>query len=224
MSQRLPTPGSDDGTWGDILNAYLEVSHANDGTLNAGVVTNTQLDSPTQTAISSIAGKYTKPGGGIPASDLASAVQTSLGKADTSLQSSQLGAASGIATLDGSSKLTSGQLPGSVVNAAIVALGSVSGTVSCDASLGSTWTATLTGNVTLNFINVPSGRLFSPQAIVTQNGTGGYTVSFSVNSNVITPQWDTGVATVANSVASSTTIFNLETPDAGTTWYGQGST
>ena len=32
------------------------------------------------------AGTYTKPGGGIPASDLASAVQTSLGKADTALQ------------------------------------------------------------------------------------------------------------------------------------------
>lgn len=34
-----------------------------------------------------VAAKYTKPSGGIPASDLASAVQTSLGKADTALQS-----------------------------------------------------------------------------------------------------------------------------------------
>lgn len=34
-----------------------------------------------------IAAKYTKPSGGIPKSDLASAVQTSLGKADTALQS-----------------------------------------------------------------------------------------------------------------------------------------
>lgn len=33
--------------------------------------------------------KYSKPSGGIPASDLASAVQTSLGKADTALQSHQ---------------------------------------------------------------------------------------------------------------------------------------
>lgn len=31
--------------------------------------------------------KYVKPSGGIPATDLASAVQTSLGKADTALQS-----------------------------------------------------------------------------------------------------------------------------------------
>ena len=122
---RLPIPGSDDGSWGDILNAYLSVSHASDGSLNtnvvgtsqlqAGSVTNTQLDSSTQTAIAAVAGKYVKPGGGIPSTDLTTAVQTSLGKADSSLQSSQLGAVSGIATLDGSSKLTSSQLPGSVV-------------------------------------------------------------------------------------------------------------
>ena len=36
---RLPTPGSDDGTWGDILNDYLEVSHNADGTLKDGTVT-----------------------------------------------------------------------------------------------------------------------------------------------------------------------------------------
>lgn len=32
---RLPRPGSDDGTWGDILNEYLLVSHNNDGSLKA---------------------------------------------------------------------------------------------------------------------------------------------------------------------------------------------
>ena len=33
MAQRLPIPGQDDGTWGDILNGYLEVEHNADGTL-----------------------------------------------------------------------------------------------------------------------------------------------------------------------------------------------
>jgi hypothetical protein len=33
MVQRLPVPGSDDGTWGDILNGFLEVEHNADGTL-----------------------------------------------------------------------------------------------------------------------------------------------------------------------------------------------
>lgn len=33
MVARLPTPGGDNGTWGDLLNEYLTVSHASDGTL-----------------------------------------------------------------------------------------------------------------------------------------------------------------------------------------------
>ena len=45
--------------------------------------------------VSDIAAKYTKPSGGIPKTDLASAVQTSLGKADTALQA---GALDGYAT------------------------------------------------------------------------------------------------------------------------------
>lgn len=36
MSQ-LPTPGGDDGTWGDILNDFLLQSHQSDGTLKPGI-------------------------------------------------------------------------------------------------------------------------------------------------------------------------------------------
>ena len=51
-------------------------------------ITNTQtLESIVNGINTSIGQKYTKPTGGIPKSDLASAVQTSLGKADTALQS-----------------------------------------------------------------------------------------------------------------------------------------
>jgi hypothetical protein len=35
---RLPIPGEDDDVWGDILNDFLEVSHNNDGTLQAGAI------------------------------------------------------------------------------------------------------------------------------------------------------------------------------------------
>lgn len=37
---RLPVPGSDTGTWGDILNEFLLVSHAPDGTISASTVSN----------------------------------------------------------------------------------------------------------------------------------------------------------------------------------------
>jgi hypothetical protein len=57
---RLPNPGGDNGQWGVILNDFLSVTHATDGTVNPGVITK---------------------------ANLVAAVQTSLGKADTALQS-----------------------------------------------------------------------------------------------------------------------------------------
>ena len=62
MTIRLPIPGGDNGTWGDILNSFLDVSHNSDGTikdsaigssqLQAGSVTITQLDSTVQSTLS----------------------------------------------------------------------------------------------------------------------------------------------------------------------------
>jgi hypothetical protein len=88
MSNRLPIPGSDDGDWGDILNSFLEVSLASDGTLNSNTVgtnqlqsnsvTNAQLDTPTQTTLASVASKYTLPSGGMPYTDLAGNIPLSL--------------------------------------------------------------------------------------------------------------------------------------------------
>ncbi len=37
---RLPVPGSDDGTWGNLLNSFLEVAHNADGTLQGSAVQN----------------------------------------------------------------------------------------------------------------------------------------------------------------------------------------
>jgi len=37
---QLPTPGGDDGTWGTILNTFLQVAHNPDGTLNSSAVSN----------------------------------------------------------------------------------------------------------------------------------------------------------------------------------------
>lgn len=66
MSPRLPTPGSDDGQWGIILNDFLSVEHNTNGTLKSS---------------GSIAGKYTKPTSGIPETDLSSSVQDKLNTA-----------------------------------------------------------------------------------------------------------------------------------------------
>ena len=42
---RLPQPGSDDGTWGVILNDYLSVSFNSDGTFKAGAIGSTAIAS-----------------------------------------------------------------------------------------------------------------------------------------------------------------------------------
>ncbi|MDB5160467.1 MAG: hydrolase family protein [Candidatus Saccharibacteria bacterium] len=67
---RLPVPGSDKGTWGGILNDFLLASHEANGTLKQGSVGASQLAD-----------------NAITETQLATAVRTSLGKADGSLQS-----------------------------------------------------------------------------------------------------------------------------------------
>lgn len=67
---RLPQPGKDAGTWGDILNDFLSQSHKTDGSLKNGVVGPTQLQP-----------------GAVTETTLSSAVQAKLTKAETALQS-----------------------------------------------------------------------------------------------------------------------------------------
>lgn len=43
---RLPTPGADDGTWGDVLNDFLSVSHNSDGTLKSSLAGATGATGP----------------------------------------------------------------------------------------------------------------------------------------------------------------------------------
>lgn len=112
MASRLPTPGGDTNTWGNILNDFLNQSHNSDGSLRSsavntaataatpadssvttakladGAVTNAKLDSATQTTLAQAASAYVKPAGGIPETDMASAVQTALNSAGTAAQQS----------------------------------------------------------------------------------------------------------------------------------------
>lgn len=96
-TQRLPHPGGDPGNWGTILNGFLDVSHNPNGTLASNTVgtnqiqnnavTNSQLDNQTQTTLASVASKYVRPAGGIPAADLTTSAQDNLSAASTAVQS-----------------------------------------------------------------------------------------------------------------------------------------
>ena len=61
-----------------------------DVSISDGTITTEKLSKELQTKINSIDDKYTKPNTGIPKTDLATNIQTSLGKADTSLQSTDI--------------------------------------------------------------------------------------------------------------------------------------
>lgn len=50
---RLPIPGRDNGTWGDILNDYLLQTHKSDGTLKDSIVSESHLSSGVQTKLNS---------------------------------------------------------------------------------------------------------------------------------------------------------------------------
>lgn len=53
---RLPQPGNDNGTWGDILNDYLSQVHNTDGTLKNGVVSEAALSPSAQTKLNNVGG------------------------------------------------------------------------------------------------------------------------------------------------------------------------
>ncbi|HEX8226943.1 MAG TPA: hypothetical protein VF572_03685 [Candidatus Saccharimonadales bacterium] len=52
---RLPQPGSDDGTWGTVLNDYLQQIHNTDGNLKDGIVTEAKLDTSVQAKLNASA-------------------------------------------------------------------------------------------------------------------------------------------------------------------------
>ncbi len=71
---RLPIPGQDNGTWGDVLNDFLSISHNSDGTLKPS-------------AVSAAGGSSGTPAdGSITKAKLVTSVQASLDKADSALQ------------------------------------------------------------------------------------------------------------------------------------------
>lgn len=53
---RLPIPGSDDGSWGSLLNEFLTQVHNSDGSLKTNIVTETNLAAAVQTKLNSAAG------------------------------------------------------------------------------------------------------------------------------------------------------------------------
>ncbi len=96
---RLPVPGRDENTWGDILNDFLVQVHASDGTLKSGTVGTTQLQDGSVSTVKIAAGAIGASqlaNGAVSTAKLQDAAITSSKVADGAITASKL--ASGAAT------------------------------------------------------------------------------------------------------------------------------
>jgi|GEM_PF-3230053 len=113
---RLPTPGGDDGTWGDVLNSFLAVSHNADGSLvRDGDITAAKAKA--DTAVQQVNGK--------------SGTNITITTSDIgAINSAKLGVANGVATLDSNGLVPTSQLPaGSGGGGAVDSVNGQTGTV-----------------------------------------------------------------------------------------------
>lgn len=137
---------------------------------------------------------YQKPGTGIPATDLASAVQTQLTAASNAIPTTQKGAANGVCPLNASSKIDSTYLP-SYVDDVIEAYAR-----SGQTPLSQNWLAT--GSASGTVISPESGKIY----VLMNDVTSGNDVLYSANSQF---RWATNTYTKLND-GGITAITNAE--------------
>lgn len=221
MTNRLPIPGKDDNIWGDILNAFLSVSHNYDGSLDAGAVI--------------AAGAYAKPGSGIPATDLDSATQTKLAAASSAVQSvngkvPSAGAVTlnvaDIADVQGGNGATNNQVLAYSSSSGKWVPSTVSSSTVSDATASAKGIVQLAGDI--------GGTAASPQVVSTtlaaplpvgQGGTGSATQNFvdlTTTQNVGGAKTFTTAMTINanNSGSASTLIINDTVTNPGFTFNG----
>lgn len=121
----------------DLASAVQTSLDKADTALQSAPVTsvNSKIGAVTLTASDVGAGTYTKPSGGIPKSDLASAVQTSLGKADTALQSAP------VTSVNGSTGAVVLSIPSTAADVGAIAAPASPATGAFLVWSGSAWTA-----------------------------------------------------------------------------------
>jgi hypothetical protein len=179
MSQRLPTPGGDDGDWGNILNAFLEVSLNPDGTLVPSAVASalpspiptTNLGSGTASSTTYLRGDNTwatVPGGATNATTSAPGlIELSGDFSNTSTATVPVVSTSNgvpIVTTTGTQTLTNKSISGGQISSA-VANATTASTVTTNANL--TGDVTSTGNSTTLTSSSNVESIISANATVT---------------------------------------------------------
>lgn len=93
--------------------------------------------------------------------------------------------------------------------------GATSTTETLDLANGDVHGITLDANCTLTLSGATSGKACAMTVIVTQDGTGGWTLTWPAS-----VKWPAGTAPTLTGTAGSVDAFTLLTIDGGTTWYG----
>jgi hypothetical protein len=201
---RLPNPGADEGTWGDILNDYLGVELNSDGSLKRGG----DITAAQQAAASA----YQKPSTGIPKTDLEAGVQVSLSRADTA--PTTLAALTDVST----SGATNSQVLAFDVTTNKWVPGTVSSTTVTNASTTSLGIIQLAGDLGGNN-NAASPSIAAGAVTGSKIATGTITDANVSSSAAISASKISGLGTAAISAidTTSTDIQPLGTQGAGST-------
>jgi hypothetical protein len=170
---RLPTPGSDDGTWGSILNDFLTVSLNTDGSIKNGAIIKAGTGTPSSSNFLRGDGVWAVPATvslDTTDTDIQPLGTQSAGSTHMAADAGHVHPTTGVATLAGST-FTGYLAPAAVA----LTFGS---SVAVDASRGNAFNLTLTAS---------SGTIASPtngvdgqviRFIISQDGTGGRTVAW----------------------------------------------
>ena len=126
--------------------------------------------------------------------------------------STKLNSANGTATGTlTAANITADNLVNTVIRGKVQVLGSISGAVTINMSLGDTVTATITGNTTFSITGLTSGSTNTVYLILTNSGAG--TITYPAGTT-----FNRGVAPITN--ATGKTLIILDTVDNGSTYMG----
>lgn len=203
---RLPVPGQDSGTWGDVLNDYLSQAHAADGTIKPGVVGSSQLAAGAVTSTQLAADAVT-------ATTIANGTITEA-QLDTTLQTKIDSSAADATTASKGLIQLAGDLGGTATSPQVAKIQGIA--VSGTPTVGQVLTASSgTAASWATLPTVPLSSLFQPMTSLypaSDITTAALTTSGQTFTNQSSRRWDSGCV---NSQGQKWINFSASDPSLG---------